>query len=230
MTMERENCRTRVAKLALAFVIVIAATLASGCATVTKGTTQPVTLHTDPDGATCDVTREHKNVASLSATPGQVIVDKEWGPIDVSCRKRDHQPTEVRVDSEVQGWTFGNILLGGIFGFALDAVSGAMRQYPQFIMLTLVPEEFASVEDRDRYLSERLSRFEEEAAKATQLLDKNCSADACAAERKALQETKERRVALLRERVDKARIRAPAASDTPPATPSAPPAVKLPDG
>ncbi|MBK7422463.1 MAG: hypothetical protein IPJ48_04835 [Propionivibrio sp.] len=218
-------------KLTLLIVIVVATTLASGCATVTKGTTQPVTLHTDPDGATCDVTRELKNVASLSATPGQVIVDKAWGSIDVSCRKSGHQPTEVRVDSEVQGWTFGNILIGGIIGFALDAASGAMRQYPQFIMLTLVPEEFASAEDRDRYLSERLSRFEEEAAKATQLLDKNCSADACAAERMALQETKERRVALLRERVDKARIRAPAAAGIPSAKPSdAPPAAKLPEG
>ncbi|MBL8416161.1 MAG: hypothetical protein JNM42_17160 [Propionivibrio sp.] len=218
-------------KLTLVLVIVVATTLATGCATVTKGTTQPVTLHTDPDGATCDVTRELKNVASLSATPGQVLVDKAWGSIDVSCRKSGHQPTEVRVDSEVQGWTFGNILIGGIIGFAVDAASGAMRQYPQFIMLTLVPEEFESTEDRDRYLNERLSRFEEEAAKAAQLLDKNCSADACAAERKALQETKERRVALLRERVDKARIRTPAAAGTPSAIPSnVPSAVKLPDG
>ncbi len=202
----------------------------SGCATVTKGTTQPITLQTDPDGATCDVSRELKNVASLNATPGQVTVDKAWGSIDVSCRKAGHQPTDVRVDSEVQAWTFGNILIGGIFGFAFDAVSGAMRQYPQFITLTLVPEEFANTEERDRYLRERLSRFEVEAAKATELLDKNCSADACAAGRKALQEAKERRVALLRERVDKARIREPDAAAAPPAAPSdASPAAKEPE-
>lgn len=218
-------------RLTLAYLIVVAAALASGCATVTKGTTQPVTLHTDPDGATCQVSRDLTNVGSLSATPGQVLVDKACGAIDISCRKSGHQPTEVRVNSEVQAWTFGNILIGGIIGFAVDAASGAMRQYPQFITLTLVPEEFASAEDRDRYIGERLARFEEEAAQATKLLDKNCSADACAAERKSLQEAKERRVALLRERVDKARIRAPAAANTSPATPSdAPPAVRLPDG
>jgi hypothetical protein len=170
--------------------VAVAALLAmvSGCATVTKGTTQPVTLHTDPQVATCDVAHELRNVASLNATPGQVTVEKAWGAIEVACRKAGHQPTEVRADSEVQAWTFGNILIGGIFGFAFDAVSGAMRQYPQFITLTLVPEEFASSEERDRYPRERLSRFEEETAKATELTEKTCGPDACAAGSKALQE------------------------------------------
>ena len=95
-----------------------------------QGTTQSVTLHTDPEVATCDVTRDFKNVASLSATHGQVLVDKAWGSIDVSCRKSGHLPTEIRVDSEVQGWNFGNILLGGSIGFEVDAASGAMRLYP----------------------------------------------------------------------------------------------------
>lgn len=185
--------------------------LASGCATVTKGTNQVITLHTDPEGATCDVTRELKIVASLNATPGQVHVDKAFGAIDVACRKAGHQPTDVRVDSEVQGWTFGNILIGGVIGFAVDAASGAMREYPQFITLTLVPEEFANAEERERYLQERLARFDTEAAKATELLDKTCGTEGCAGDRKALEEAKTRRVALLRERVDKARIRAPAA-------------------
>jgi hypothetical protein len=207
------------AKLTLVTGLVVAALLASGCATITKGTTQAVTLHTDPEGATCDVTRELKTVASLAATPGQVHVDKAFGALDVSCRKTGHQPTELRVDSEVQGWTFGNILLGGVVGFAVDAASGAMREYPQFITLTLVPAEFANAEERESYLRERFARFDAEAAKATELLNKECASDACVEARKALQDAKERRVALLRERVDKARIRTSVATAAPPATP-----------
>jgi len=206
-------------RLTLVTTLVTALVLASGCATITKGTNQAVTLHTDPDGATCDVTRELKVVASLNATPGQVQVDKAFGAIDVSCRKTGYQPTEVRVDSSVQGWTFGNILIGGVVGFAVDAASGAMREYPQFITLTLVPEEFPNVEERERYFKERLTRFEEEAAKATELLNKGCSSDACATDRKALQDAKEQRVALLRERLDKARLRQPAIT-APPGVPS----------
>jgi hypothetical protein len=197
------------ARIKLALAVVALALLGSGCATVTKGTNQAVTIHTDPDGATCDVSRELKTVASIAATPGQVTVDKAFGAIDVSCRKTGHQSTELRVDSQVQGWTFGNILLGGLIGFAVDAASGAMREYPQFITLTLVPDEFASAEERERYVDERLARFDTEAVKASALLDKDCGADPCVEQRKALEETKSRRVALLRERVDKARIRAP---------------------
>ena len=202
------------ATIKLALVVVALALLGSGCATVTKGSSQALTIQTDPDGATCDVSRETKTVASLAATPGQVTVDKAFGAIDVACRKAGHQSTEVHVDSQVQGWTFGNILLGGIIGFAVDAASGAMREYPQFITLTLVPEEFANAEERERYVSERLARFDTEAAKATALLEKDCGADPCVDQRKALEETKSQRVALLRERVDKARIRDP--GQTPP--------------
>jgi len=121
-------------------------------------------------------------IASIAATPGQVSVDKAFGAIDVSCRKTGHQSTELRVDSEV---------------------------HPQFITLTLVPDEFARAEERERYVNERLARFDTEAAKASALLDKDCGAAPCVEQRKALEETKARRVALLRERVDKARIRAP---------------------
>src|SRR5262245_58820579 len=147
---------------------------ASGCATVTRGSTQAVNLHTDPDGAVCDISRESKVVASLAATPGQVMVSKEFAAIDVSCRKTGYQPSDVRVESSVEAWTFGNILIGGIIGFAVDAASGAMRQYPQFLTLTLVPEEFATTDAREEYVKDRLARFEKEAATATEELNKRC--------------------------------------------------------
>jgi len=193
-------------------VCVLPLALIQGCATITKGSSQPVTLHTDPDGAACDITREQKTVASVGATPGQVTVDRGWGAIDISCRKPGFQPTEARVDSEVQGWTFGNILIGGIIGFAVDAASGAMRQYPQFITLTLVPEEFASVAERDAYLVRTKARFDKEAAEAAELLRKNCATDACDKEAAALEAAKEKRLALLQEKVMAARIKQPASS------------------
>ena len=203
-----------------AFVVVVAAT-SSGCATVTKGSSQAVTLHTDPEGATCDMAREAKIFASLAATPGQVQVGREWGAIDISCRKTGHQTTDLRVESSVEGWTMGNILIGGIIGFAVDAASGAMRQYPQFVTLTLVPEEFASFEDRDRYAKERLARFEREAATAAELLGRTCSPEACPNDYRVLQATRDERVALLHKRLANARVRQPATAK--PSEPGAPP-------
>jgi len=198
-------------------VVVILAML-SGCATITKGSTQPVTLHTDPDGAICDVVREEKTLASVGATPGQVTVDRGWGSLEVRCRKNGYQSIDAKVDSEVQGWTFGNILIGGLVGFAVDAASGAMRQYPQFVTLTLVPEEFPSVEARDAYLKRTLERFDREAAEAAALLRKNCtSEELCEKDAKALEAVKQRRVDELRAKVGAARIRIPEPVAPPPA-------------
>jgi hypothetical protein len=199
---------------------------ASGCATVTKGSNQAITLHTDPDGAMCDVTRESKPVTSLAATPGQVQVNRETASIDISCRKSGYQPSDLRVQSTVEAWTFGNILLGGIVGFAVDAASGAMRQYPQFITLTLVPEEFGSTDDRERYVKERLARFDREAALATVELKNRCGLEDCPNDHKALEAAKARRLEIFQERVNKARIRGPATAARPEG--SRPPAAKSP--
>jgi len=214
----------------LAAMTLAAVTLLSGCATVTQGTNQHVTLHTDPDGATCDVTRETGVVASLSATPGQVMVDRGWGAIDIACRKAEHQTILLRVDSEVQAWTFGNILLGGLIGFAVDAASGAMRQYPQFITLTLVPEAFASTDARDRYVQTRRQRFEEEGARARELLEKRCVPENCEAERGKLKAVEEKRLVEFHARVDRARIAPPPPAPAPAAPPADAPAQPAPAG
>lgn len=190
----------------VAFIVTLSA-FASGCATVTQGSKQIVNLHTDPPGATCDVAREARAITSLAATPGLVQVGREWGAIDISCRKQGHQSAELRVESTVEAWTMGNILLGGIIGFAVDAASGAMRQYPESVTLTLVPEDFASLEERDRYARERLAQYEKEAAAAAEKLAARCSPDVCPSDYQALQEAKDRRGALLNERLGKVRIR-----------------------
>ena len=47
--------------------------------------------------------------------------------------------------------TFGNIIFGGIIGVAVDAATGAMNEYPPMITITLVPEEFPTVLERDAF-------------------------------------------------------------------------------
>ncbi len=42
----------------------------SGCATLTKGSDQTITVTTDPSGATCTISREGKTVAVVNPTPG----------------------------------------------------------------------------------------------------------------------------------------------------------------
>jgi anti-sigma factor RsiW len=50
--------------------------LASGCATLTKGASQTITVSTDPPGAICELTRDAKLLAVVNPTPGPVSISK----------------------------------------------------------------------------------------------------------------------------------------------------------
>ena len=58
--------------------------LTGGCATLTKGGSQTVTVDTDPSGAVCSLSREGKPVAVVNPTPGSVQVEKAKGTIAIA--------------------------------------------------------------------------------------------------------------------------------------------------
>jgi len=68
------------------FALVTLVSSAAGCATVTRGATQTIAIDTDPAGADCTFAQNGKEVATLTATPGSVVVDRRQAPLDVSCR------------------------------------------------------------------------------------------------------------------------------------------------
>jgi len=125
--------------------------LLGGCATLTKGTVQAITVDTDPSGATCTLARDAKTLAVINPTPGTVPIDKAYSAIAVGCRRAGYQDANGTLTAEFQPVTLGNVLLGGIIGLVVDAASGAAGQYPASITLTMVPSEFASAEARDAY-------------------------------------------------------------------------------
>jgi hypothetical protein len=63
------------------------------------------------------------------------------------------------VSSEFQAATFGNILLGGIIGVAVDAASGAMNKYPEQVSFVMVPVSFPSASDRDAFFDRMRDTF-----------------------------------------------------------------------
>jgi hypothetical protein len=137
--------------------------LASGCATVVKGTSQTLTMTTDPEGAICTMSRNGEVVGVINPTPGSVRVDKSSTGIELICKKQGYLDTETKIDSTLQGWTFGNIILGGIIGVIVDAGSGAMHEYRSTIEIKLVPESFPTAESRDAFFEERRAEVESNA-------------------------------------------------------------------
>src|SRR3954465_10143640 len=80
----------------LAGLLVIAALLSSGCATIVKGSTQDLTINTDPTGANCDLSRSGIVIATVNPTPGLVQIKKDKNDIEVKWKKSGYAETSAR--------------------------------------------------------------------------------------------------------------------------------------
>lgn len=133
--------------------------LTTGCATVTTGTSQTVAVDTKPEGADCRFTRKGDPVASINPTPGIITVSKSDTHLDILCRKNGYQDAVAELGSSFQAMTVGNVLIGGVVGLIIDAASGAAMKYPSSVTITLVPDSFASVAERDKFYDEMRTEF-----------------------------------------------------------------------
>jgi hypothetical protein len=153
------------------------ALLLSGCATITKGTQQTITISTDPTGAVCNLTRDAKPLAVVNPTPGSIPIEKAMGQISILCKKPGYKDAAGALASEFQAWTFGNIILGGLIGIAVDAASGAMHEYPAMVTITLEPEIFATALERDAFFDKLKADLKREVAEVRDRTEKLCRQD-----------------------------------------------------
>ncbi len=116
-----------------------AATCLSGCGTITQGTSQNITITSTPPGAHCDLTRKGEHVATLDKTPGTVKVDKTKNDILLTCDLPGYQTASANLESGYGAGTFGNIILGGGIGWAINSATGADNKYPSTANVQFVP-------------------------------------------------------------------------------------------
>ncbi|MCX8098642.1 MAG: hypothetical protein N3F11_06525 [Casimicrobiaceae bacterium] len=131
----------RWATASFACLLAVFAHMLSGCATVTTGTTQSVLVTTARDdgreveGATCTI-RNSKGAWSV-VTPGSIHINKANADAHVECRKQGLPSGTAIVQSTTRAHTAGNIVLGGVIGLGVDAMSGAMWAYPDVWRIVL---------------------------------------------------------------------------------------------
>ena len=160
---------------------VVVAALCSGCATIVKGSSQPVLVKTNPAGASCELSREGKAIAVVDATPATVTVEKSKVDISISCKKAGHVETNVNLPSTFQAWSLGNVLLGGLVGIAVDAGSGAINEYQTEILVTLMPERFDSEAGQQAFFDSWEARVRENAERTRKEIRSSCQKDQCEA-------------------------------------------------
>lgn len=123
-------------KIFVSFVIASSIAL-TGCASIVSGTNQPITVESVPYGGACTINRNGNTIANLPTTPMTVTVERSAFPMAVRCTRDGFEPGSVAVESELNGWIFGNIFFGGPIGVIVDSVTGAGRKYAETVRVYL---------------------------------------------------------------------------------------------
>jgi len=111
--------------------------LFSGCATLMHGTTQTVSISSEPEGA--DV---YDMGSNLGQTPIDVELSRKKKFHNLVVKKKGYHEERVRITRVVSGTVAGNILFGGLIGWGIDAASGGQwKLIPEEVYVELKPAE-----------------------------------------------------------------------------------------
>jgi hypothetical protein len=121
------------------FVIALAAFLSTGCATITRGTTQALTINSEPSGAIVSMSNGER-----CETPCTRKFKRKF-PIAVEICKAGFKTVSTDIKSQIAGagaaGMAGNVLVGGLIGVGVDAASGATKELkPNPLAVTLETE------------------------------------------------------------------------------------------
>jgi hypothetical protein len=126
-------------KIAAGAAVIFVAGNLGACSSIVEGTSQEIVINTTPAGASCALNRKDTVIARVAPTPGAATIKKTKYDITVLCEKDGYQQATFLDKSGVAGATFGNIILGGGVGWAIDSASGADNKYDSPVNITLVP-------------------------------------------------------------------------------------------
>lgn len=114
-------------------VLAVAGTvLLSGCASIVSKTSYPVYMHVTPAGANISITDKKGKEVYRGQSPGTVTLKSGSGffskaEYQVKISAPGYHDKIVPINFNLNGWYFGNILIGGVIGMLIvDPATGAM--------------------------------------------------------------------------------------------------------
>lgn len=120
------------------FVVILAALFASGCASITRGTTEIFVIETTPPNA-----RATLSTGLTCTTPCSLKVPRR-GDFVVTLEREGYERVRFAIASSIDGdgaaGMAGNVIFGGIVGAGIDAGTGAMHSHqPNPLAVMLIP-------------------------------------------------------------------------------------------
>lgn len=104
------------------------------CATIVSKATYPISIKSNPDGALIVVKNKKGEVVIKGTTPTIVKLDASSKYMsgeryELTINYPGHKEEIIYINSRIDGWYWGNILVGGLIGMLIvDPLSGAMYQ------------------------------------------------------------------------------------------------------
>jgi hypothetical protein len=114
------------------------ALLTSGCASVTRGTTDEVKIVSTPSGAEARTSMGHVCTTPCALQFGRK--DEFTVTVSKPGYHTDEIPVTTRLAGEGTAGLAGNVLVGGVVGVVVDAASGAtLEHFPNPVIANLEP-------------------------------------------------------------------------------------------
>lgn len=112
--------------------LMIIPTIIISCATILGKSSYPVSINTNPNGATISITDKKGKEVYKGQSPSTVTLKSGGGffvkaEYQVKISANGYNEMIVPVNYKLNGWYFGNLLLGGVIGMLIvDPATGAM--------------------------------------------------------------------------------------------------------
>jgi hypothetical protein len=120
--------------------LVVALVVITGCASITTGNHQLVTVHTagcESDGdIVCTIQNKDNYLTVPAGSAGNI--EKGAKALLITCADKDNTVSGTAThESTYQAANLGNVLLGGGVGIIVDAATGAMWKYPESVVVPM---------------------------------------------------------------------------------------------
>lgn len=126
--------RTDLDRSATAVTLAVALTLPlTSCATIVTGSEDSVKILSNPPGAAFTT-----NAGASGVTPAAITIPDDL-TLEVSYSLAGYRDQKALLEPRMSAWIFGNILIGGLIGLAVDLVTGQWRTHAGELSVTLVP-------------------------------------------------------------------------------------------
>ncbi len=128
-----------ISKLSI-FISAILIVQLTGCASMTGSKNQAISVQTHikgemVEGAKCVLMNDKGSW--FVTTPGSVMVQKSYEDMSVNCNKQGVPTGLAFFQSKSNGGVWGNILAGGIIGYAIDSSNGSGFDYPPLLTIEM---------------------------------------------------------------------------------------------